>query len=138
MIAQSKQASAQTPPDSLYGACPEGVYFREDVIDLVSKELAKSIMIGGSVTNWVLKEALLYGDPFNSNAPGYYVLRFKKLLKVGRTITIYVKVDESTWLPDAASDFDIFKDEDVVRNDQDTGWNLRFKVTNYIRFNFSE
>jgi hypothetical protein len=131
--------SAQVPYDSLYGACPEGVYFREDIIDLCSRQPVESIMIGGSVTNWVMKEAKLYGDPNNPSAPRYYVLKTTKNLKVGKTVTIYAQVDKETWLPGALEGFDVFCDEDIIDNGQtgkDKGFNIRVKVNNNIRFNF--
>ena len=136
MIAIAKQSSAQTPYDLLYGACPEGIYVREDVIDLVATNLVQSIQIGGSVTSWVMKEAKLYGDPANPSNPGYYVLRFKKRLKIGATLEIYIQVDKDIWLPAAAKEFDIFRDEDVIPNDQKTGFNLKVTVGDNITFNF--
>lgn len=134
-------AFAQVPYDSLYGACPEGVYFREDVIDLCSKQPVESIMIGGSVTNWVMKEAKLYGDPNNPSAPRYYVLRTSKKLKVGKTVTIYAQIDKETWLPSALESFDVFCDEDIVDNGQtgkDKGFNIKVRVNNNINFGFGQ
>ncbi|MCX6793022.1 MAG: hypothetical protein NTY12_03265 [Candidatus Falkowbacteria bacterium] len=141
MLTMVKVSIAQTPYDSLYGACPEGVYFREDVVDLCSKVAVQSILIGGSPTNWILKEAKLYGDPNNPSGPGYYVLRTSRNLKVGKTVIIYAQVDKETWLPAALESFDIISETDLVDNGltgKEKSFNIKVKVNNNIRFNFTE
>lgn len=124
VLALTRTASAQEVP--YYGACRDGLFFREDVIDLVSSNI-QSIFIGSSVTNWKLKEATLYGNPNDPTAPGVYLLKTAKPLKVGRKIVMWAKIDEKTWLPAALMDYEIFQDGDIISNGQ-TGENAGFNI----------
>lgn len=135
-----KDGGAQTPLDSLLGVSQNGyAYIRQDLVNQFIDGDIKTIEIGGSVTKgWKLNQAKLYWDMSNPNSPGYYILKLGKKMKLGATVIIYMKLSNDIWLPQAVIEggYDIFPEDIIVLNDKKDGHNFKFKVNDYMVFDF--